>query len=247
MSRNATLETAIAEVTSLGDLSIRLKIVIQDVDFTPVKKETEKAVSEGLRLGLDTQSVAAIMSFASSGITIGKFLNPEMFRSINSLMQSIGNTATEAGPAISRAFTGAGNAFRGAGTAAIGFAGDLGHSLTTTVGNAFTSVGNTARGARKEIRTIPDIFRAVKTSGYSAAASVGPLGKTVAATGWQFASLKKSFGKLLPALKFVAPIALLAGAAFLLLNEDAREALLGVIGNITEAVPKIAAKTVLAI
>ena len=49
------------------------------------------------------------------------------------------------------------------------------------------------------------------------------------------------------ALKFVAPIALLAGAAFLLLNEDAREALLGVIGNITEAVPKIAAKTVLAI
>jgi len=113
------------------------------------------------------------------------------FSQISTAFSGIGSVATST-------FTGIGDAARGVGPA---------------VNQAFTTMGSTARVARNEIRTIPGIFNAVRTSGYSAAASFGPLGKTVAATGWQFASLKQSFARLLPALRFLAPVALLAGAA----------------------------------
>jgi len=124
-----------------------------------------------------------------------------------------------------------------------------------TAKSLFETIGESASGAAGWIGGLGDSFKkatphikanydslklwAQKTS--LKHISLAQLNAGMMAHTFKHGNLAGKFKVLGKAFKFIAPIALLAGAAFLLLNDDAREAFLGIVQNIIEAIPKIVA------
>ncbi|MCL2605846.1 MAG: hypothetical protein FWD93_01010, partial [Coriobacteriia bacterium] len=96
MSRdNNVLATAIVEVIpNMNNFTIKLRKELQAANFASTGKEVGEEISRGLKLGLDSDStVRDWMSGISTAISVGRFVDKEMFDSAEKLFAGIGTAA----------------------------------------------------------------------------------------------------------------------------------------------------------
>ncbi|MCL2746880.1 MAG: hypothetical protein FWE48_07340 [Coriobacteriia bacterium] len=148
MSNNNVLATVIIDVIpNMDGLAVEIRKELGDIDFAPLSKGAEEAVSNGISSGLSSDSFASLMSFTSSAITIGKFLDDEVRKAIGAVRTSLG----ELGPTLS---TGMGTAFKTAGKGA-----------TQGMGLAFESLSTKTRDLGNSLKqVIPNIKAKTKAS-----------------------------------------------------------------------------------